>query len=97
MPLYLRREQLALQYSIKVRVTTSNPAYEVTCTFHPRNGDLYDRKPDAIHFFGFHIRAPLVEICPDLSAVTSCTFPCNPPWKLCQPMVNFSLPKYKRD
>ena len=33
LPLYFRREKLALQYAIKLRATSSNPAYEVT--FHP--------------------------------------------------------------
>ena len=95
LPLHLRREKLALQYAIKLRANPSNPAYEVT--FHPRNGDFYERKPNAIHSFGFRIRGPLSEICPDVTRVIPCTVPSSPPWKLCQPVVNLSLTKDKKD
>ena len=95
LPLHLRREKLALQYAIKLRTTPSNPAYDVT--FHPKNGDFYVRKPNAIRSFGFRVRGPLSLICPDLTSVSPCTIPSSPPWKLCQPVVNLSLTKDKKD
>ena len=53
-----RREQLSLQYTIRLAANPSNPAHEVT--FPPNYVDLYEQKPKAIKSFGIRI-SPLLE------------------------------------
>ena len=55
--LWLRREKLSLQYAVRLAANPSNPAFEVT--FPPQFQDYYERKPNAIKYFGLHI-APLL-------------------------------------
>ena len=44
--LYSRREELSLQYAIRLAANPSNPAHEVT--FPPKYVDLYEQNPKAI-------------------------------------------------
>ena len=48
--LYLRRENLALQYAIRLVANPSNPTFKVPFPPHMGNGiiDLYENKPRAI-------------------------------------------------
>ena len=54
--LYTRRENLSLQYGIRLVANPSNPAHEVT---FPLNVDSYKQKPIAIKLFGIRISALL--------------------------------------
>ena len=58
--LYLRRENFALQYAIRLASNPSNPTFKVTFAPHISQDliDLYDNKPNAIRSFGLRI-APL--------------------------------------
>ena len=56
--LYVRREKLSLQYTIKLAVNPKNPAY--TCVFNPKCERFYNNKPTVIKPFGLRIQ-PLLE------------------------------------
>ena len=56
--LYSGRDQLSLQYAIRLASNPSNPAHEVT--FPTNYVDLYEQKPKAIKSFGVKI-SPLLE------------------------------------
>ena len=56
--LYLPRENLSLQYAIRLADNPSHPAHEVT--FPPNYVELYEQKPKAIKSFGIRV-SPLLE------------------------------------
>ena len=56
--LYSRREEISLQYAIRLATNPSNPAHEVT--FSPNYVDLYEQKSKAIKSFDIRI-SPLLE------------------------------------
>ena len=56
-PLFSRRDELSLQYAIRLAANPSNPAHEVT--FPPKYVDLYEQRPKAIKLFGIRISALL--------------------------------------
>ena len=93
-PLHVRREQLAVQYALKLRTNPTNPAYDVT--FNPRNTHFYESKPNAIRSFGLRIKDTLNGACPDLDQIAMCAVPKAPPWLLNRPNVNLSLATDKK-
>ena len=50
-PLTARRNKLALQYAIKLKSNSNNPAFD--CTFNPQYEETFDRKVNAIPIFEF--------------------------------------------
>ena len=56
--LYLRRENLALQYAIRLAANPSNPAYKITFPPHISEDivNLYENKPYVIKSFGLRIQ-----------------------------------------
>ena len=55
--LYSRREELSLQYALRLAANPSNPAHEVT--FQTKYVDLYEQNSKAIKLFGIRISALL--------------------------------------
>ena len=53
-PLEIRREKLALQYTIKLKSNPGNPAYDVV--FNPKYQDLYRNKESVTDSFGIHCK-----------------------------------------
>ena len=82
-----RREQLSLQYALRVKSNPANPAFDVT--FNPEYKTLFEAKPSCIPTFGLRIASLLEQsnLHPNI-----CTFRSNaPPWTLSKPTVDLSL------
>ena len=87
--LYLRREKLSLQYTIRLAANQRNPAFKVT--FSPQFRELYEHKPYAIQPFVFRI-SPLLEpsnINPNNIEKHFITD--IPPWGIRKPNILFDL------
>ena len=94
-PLKLRWEKLSLQYALKLRSNSNNPAY--TITFDPQCEHFYTSKPNAIKSFGWRMQDSLREVCPNLNVIATYRIPNRPPWYLKVPTVNLSLLDFKKD
>ena len=59
--LYLRRENLSLQYAIRLAAIQSNPFYKITFPPHISEDivNLYENKPNFIKSFGLRIQPSL--------------------------------------
>ena len=57
--LEIRREKLALQYTIKLKANPGNPAYDVV--FNPKYQNLYANKDSATDSFGIYCKKLLKE------------------------------------
>ena len=88
-PLTLRREKLALQYSIKLKSCPSNPAYD--CTFNPKYNQHFERKGKTIKPFDLRIKSTLRESKILLNKIHESTFPQTPPWIIKTPKVILEL------
>ena len=85
--LYSRRENLSLQYAIRLAADPSNPAHEVT--FPPNYVNLYEQKPKAIKSFGIRI-SPLLESANIKPENIEKHFTSNiPAWCMKQPKILF--------
>ena len=70
--LYLRREKLALQYTLKLKSNPSNPTYK--CAFHPQSQDLFLAKPSVMPPFGIRYRQAIEELHIDLGKLPNLNF-----------------------
>ena len=87
--LYSQRENLSLQYTIRLAANRSNPAYKVS--FPEKYVDLYKQKPNAIKSFGIRI-SPLLESANIKPQNIEKHFTPNiPAWCLKQPKILFDL------
>ena len=96
--LYLRREKLALQYSIRIAANPSNPVHKVS--FPPYISEevvqLYERKPKAIRSFGLRV-APLLESANIQKDKIEENFVSEiPSWCIRKPQVNLTLHSGKK-
>ena len=91
--LYSRREQLSLQYAIRLAAYLSNPAHEVT--FPPNYVDLYGQKPKAIKSFGIRISPLLVSVNIKRQNFEKQFTPNIPAWCVKQPDILFDLHSWK--
>ena len=94
-PLYLRREQLALQYAAKIASFPSNPVHD--CIFKPSYGNLYVKKPTVILPFGLRHAETLEELGIHPNNIEELTVPPTPPWTYPVMGVNFTLGENKKD
>ena len=95
LPLHLRREKLALQFSTKIATNPNNPVYDTV--FNPWYVDLFARKPRVIPTFGIRIKESLEELHFDPDIIAKFEFPENPPWTYPTAMVNLTLSYAKKD
>ena len=59
LPLYLRRQQLSLQYIVKLRSNPSNPAFH--CVFNSGFNRLFEARPSVIATLGHRLQECLLE------------------------------------
>ena len=99
-----RRLKLALQFSLKLKTNTSNPAHEYA--FNCVNEELYDARPKSIRPFGLRVKPYLED--PDiedpdiedpdidLDLLSQNHFTPIPPWQIRKPNINLSLSELKK-
>ena len=90
-PLRLRREKLALQYSLKVAAHPENPTYNIV--FEPKYGHLYRAKEKSVPSFGLRVQPSLKKVGLQQDLTIKETTPQLPPWTLITPNVNFDMSK----
>ena len=95
LPLLLRREKLALQFSTEIAAIPNNPVYETI--FNPRYVDLFGRKPRVIPTFGIGIKESLKELDFDPDIIAKLEFPETHPWTYPTAIVNLTLSYAKKD
>jgi ribonuclease HI len=91
----VRREQLALQYAVKVSADPSNPAYD--CLYSDNYKQFYLSSPRKIKPLALRIEDPLSSLCPD----TKILLPRQsvftiPYWTLKCPEMDTTMTKYKK-
>jgi ribonuclease HI len=87
--LTLRREQLSLQYAIKLQANPRNPAY--AAVFEPKYEALFGVKPSCIPPFGIRIATALRSVNPHNIPISKITVPPVAPWTLAKPRVLLDL------
>jgi len=87
--LTLRREQLSLQYAIKLQANPRNPAY--AAVFEPKYEALFGVKPSCIPPFGIRIASALRSVNPHNIPISKITVPPVAPWTLAKPRVLLDL------
>ena len=92
--LYLRREQLALNYACKVKANPNNPAND--CLFDPKYETLYERKPKAIKPIGIRLKTSIEDAELELNTVREQKVPSIPPWTIKHPTVLLTLANDKK-
>ena len=88
--------KLATQYYAKLKSCPSNPAYNVT--FHPRYGELFEKRENDIKPFGLRMKSMLQESEISVKNIHQDIFPKTPLWILEKPEVILKLnelPKQK--
>ena len=85
----IRSNKLATQYYAKLKSCPSNPAYNAT--FHPRYGELFEKREKAIKPFGLWMKSMLQESEISVKNIHQDIFPKTPPWILEKPEVILKL------
>ena len=93
-PLEIRREKLALQYTIKLKANPGNPAYDVV--FNPKYQDLYRNKESATDSFGIHCKKLLKEAKIDVGEIAINSIPDVPIWDSEPVTVDFTLSEFDK-
>ena len=93
-PLEIRREKLALQYTIKLKANPGNPAYDVV--FNPKYQDLYRDKESATDSFGIHCKKLLQEVKIDVGEIAINSIPDVPIWDSEPVTVDFTLSEFDK-
>ena len=88
-PLEIRREKLALQYTIKLKANPGNPAYDVV--FNLKYQHLYANKDSATDSFGLYCKKLLKEAKMDVGEIAINSIPDVPIWDSEPVTVDFTL------
>jgi len=89
MPLNLRRQQLSLQYIIKLRLNPSNPAFN--CVFNTGFSCLFETRPSVIATLGHRLLQSLLDSGINLSNIAKYSIPQFPTCVLKAPQYQFVL------
>ena len=92
--LWLRRENLSLQYAIRLAANPSNPAFEVT--FPPELPEYYERKPNPIKSFSHHVARLLDYSSINTKNIQKHAIPDIPSWCITKPTILFDLHNNKK-
>ena len=84
-----RRLKLSLQYTVKLKTNSLNPAH--TCVFHPEYQPLYDSKPTSIRPLDLRVSPHLQGLGVELDNVTFNYVSDTPPWELERPNIILGL------
>ena len=93
-PLTLRREKLALQYSIKLKSLLSNPAYD--CSFNPKYKQHFERKEETIKPFSLRMKSTLQESKIPLINMHESILPQTQSWIIKTPKVILKLNEHSK-
>jgi Reverse transcriptase (RNA-dependent DNA polymerase) len=89
LPLRLRSQKLALQYTVKLKSNPGNPAY--SSVFQPNYTALFDAKPNIAPTLGLRLRQALSECGVNLNCLAQRSIPSTPPWLFRTPGFNYTL------
>ena len=89
LPLNLRRQQLSLQYIVKLRSNPSNPAFQ--CVFNSGFSRLFEARPSVIATLGHRLQQNVLDCGIVLGNIAKYSTPQFPPWVLKAPEYQFSL------
>lgn len=92
--LYNRREQLSLQYAIKLKSNPQNPTYQDT--FHPKFTTSFENKPNAIPTFGIRIQQLLNNMNLNINHIVTNSIPARPKWDMKIPIIRYDLHSSKK-
>lgn len=92
--LYLRREQLSMQYYLKLKSNPENPTYK--SVFSPLYKDLFLRKERVIPPFSLRAGPLVADLDFDINTVREQRVPAAPPWTLKSPTYIYSLASEKK-
>ena len=93
-PLEIRREKLALQYTIKLKANPGNPAYDVV--FNLKYQHLYANKDSATDSFGIYCKELLKEAKMDVGKIAFNSIPDVPNWDSEPVTVDFTLSEFDK-
>ena len=93
-PLEIRREKLAVQYTIKLKANPANPAYDVV--FNPKYQHLYANKDSAADAFGIYCKKLLKEAKVDVGEISINSIPDVPIWDSEPVTVDFTLSEFDK-
>ena len=88
-PLEIRREKLALQYTMKLKANPENPAYDVV--LNPKYQNLYANKDSATDSFGIYCKKLLKEAKIGVGQIAINSIPDVPIWDSEPVTVDFTL------
>ena len=88
-PANIRSNRLATQYYAKLKSRPSNPVYNAT--FHPRFGELFEKRENAIKHFGLQMKSTLQQSKISVKNIHPDIFPKTTPWILEKPEVILKL------
>ena len=93
-PLEIRREKLALHYTIKLKANPGNPAYDVV--FNPKCQNPYANKDSATDSFGIYCKKLLKEAKIDFGEIAINSIPDVPIWDSEPVTVDFTLSEFDK-
>ena len=93
-PLEIRGENLALQYTIKLKANRGNPAYDVV--FNPKYQHLYADRDSATDSFGIHCKKLLKEAKIYVWEIATNSIPDVPIWDSEPVTVDFTLSEFDK-
>ena len=93
-PLEIRREKLALQYTIKLKANPGNPAYDVV--FNPTYQHLYANKDSATDSFGIYCKKVLKEAKMAVGEIAINSIPDVPIWDSEPVTGDFTLSEFDK-
>ena len=88
-PLSFRRNRLAVQYALKIKSNSTNPAHH--SIFDPQYTTLFENRPKTIPPLSLRTQNLLNNINLDLAVISPCQLPSIHPWTLKSPKVHFDL------
>ena len=91
-PLKLRREQLALQYILKLKSNPSNPAYK--CVFELQLQDHFASQPRKIPTLNIRLQEALDEVKINFDDIAISDLPKTPPWTFDPIDIHWDLAEY---
>ena len=94
-PANIISHKLALQYLIKWKSCSANPAYNYT--FYPKYKELFQKNEKAIKPFGLQMEKIIGGVDLDLTEIHKTIIPDIPPWTLKTPNINLTLCKFHKN
>ena len=91
-PLKLRREQLALQYILKLKSNPTNPAYK--CVFEPQLQEHFASQPKKIPTLNIRLQEALDEVNINFENIATADISKTPPWNFDAIDIHWDLAEY---